>query len=166
MSTRAPSLCLSARRVGRSHLRARKQRRRRAERSARLRQGPPKKTKISWRDEGKHSYRIRTSEVEAVGAGERDLHEVRVLEVPVPGQVVDDRRRPRRPRHGRPWRWRGHLGASGLLLPPLPPRLLRSRPAARHHHRHACQNGCRALWHWTGLVGEVSFLEYYQLVSS
>jgi hypothetical protein len=109
MSTRAPSLCLSARRAGRSHLRARKQRRRRAERSARLRQGPPKKTKISWRDEGKHSYRIRTSEVEAVGAGERDLHEVRVLEVAVPRQVVHDRR-PRRARPGRPWR-RGHLGA-------------------------------------------------------
>jgi hypothetical protein len=135
MSTRAPSLCLSARRAGRSHLRARKQRRRRAERSARLRQGPPKKTKISWRDEGKHSYRIRTSEVEAVGAGERDLHEVRVLEVAVPRQVVHDRR-PRRARPGRPWR-RGHLGAPGLLLPPLQPGLLRSRPAARRRNRHA-----------------------------
>lgn len=80
---------------------------------------------------------IGTSEVEAVGAGERDLHEVRVLEVAIPRQVVHDRR-PRRPRPWwRPRRRRRHVGAPRLLLPPLHPRLLRSRPAARHHHRHA-----------------------------
>jgi hypothetical protein len=93
------------------------------------------------------AYR-RTAEVGAVvGAGERDLHEVRVLEVPVPGEVVHDghlrRARARR---------RRHLGAR--RLPPLHPRRLsRSRPASRHHHRHA--------WQWL-TAASLSQCTYYR----